>query len=384
MKKVLIILLTLAMVLCLFAGCGSSDSSSDDSMKSDASNGSDAASDTSEPEDKESSGDVSIGVCFPSSVVTRWGMDYDVMKGLCDEKGYTINVQYADDNVATQISQMESFISQGVNVIIITPVDGQALAATCDKAADAGISVISYDRMIRDTESVTYYATFDNYGVGAACGQYIVDKLGLENNDGPFNVELFTGDIADNNAKITFEGAMSILQPYIDSGVIVVKSGQTTLEQCVTQNWDGGNAQTRMENILSANYADANLDAVMSTYCGMSLGCISALKAAGYGSSKDMPIVTAQDAEAAAVKSIQSGELTMSILKDSRVLAEAAVGMIEACVNGEEYPVNDTTTYDNGACVLKTYLGEVTPFDKDSLQKVIIDSGFMTQEEIDG
>jgi putative multiple sugar transport system substrate-binding protein len=362
------VLLVCVMVASLISGCGSGTSNQ-------------AQDETSESEGDGSS--VKIGVLFPSVTVTRWGMDYAVMEDICKDLGYSIEAQYADESVATQISQMEDMISRGFNVLIITPIDGQAMSATCEKAVSSGIAVISYDRMLRDTDAVTYYATFDNTKVGASCGEYIVNALDLENAEGPFNIEIFTGDIADNNSKMTMEGGMAVLQPYIDSGKLVIKSGQTTLEQCVTSQWSSGPAQTRMENLLSAHYTNARIDAIFSTYGGMSMGVISALKAAGYGTdSKPMPIITAQDAELPFAKSIVAGDLTMSILKDSRVLADIAIGMAEAYASGEDYPINDTTSYNNGAVNLPTYLADLTVFDKNNLDEVLIDSGFFTKEEV--
>lgn len=362
MKKTLCIFLVILMTMSLMVGCQTDGNSEGETIT-----------------------DVKIGVLFPSVTVTRWGMDYAVMEDLCEDLGYEIEVQYADESVATQISQMENMISRGFNVLIITPIDGQAMAETCKQAIDNGVAVISYDRMIRDTDAVTYYATFDNTKVGASCGEYIVEALDLENAEGPFNVEIFTGDIADNNSKMTMEGGMAVLQPYIDSGKLIVKSGQTKLEQCVTSQWSSGPAQTRMENLLSAHYTKERIDAILSTYGGMSMGIISALKAAGYGTeSKPMPIITAQDAELTFAKSIIAGDLTMSILKDSRVLADIAIGMATAYVNGEEYPINDTTSYNNGAVNLKTFLADLTVFDKNNLDKVLIDSGFFTKEEVYG
>ncbi len=373
MKKFLALLLALVMVMCMFAGC-----SSDTNAPADDTNT--PADDTAEPTGDDI--DVKIACALPSGVVARWAQDYEIIKAYCDEKGYECTSQYADDDVATQIQQIESFVNGGYNAIIIVPVDGQAVSAAVAKAREAGVVVVSFDRMVKDTE-IDYYATFDNFGVGAADGQYIVDKLDIDNQPGPFYVELFTGDIADNNSLLTFEGAMSVLQPYIDEGKIVVKSGQTSFEQACTPNWDSGEAQKRMENILSASYADEDIDAVMTTYCGMGLGCLTALKSAGYGTdAKPLPIITGQDAEVAACQSILKGELTMSILKDDRVLAPIAVDMCVAALKGEEYPVNDTETYDNGAGPLKTYLGEITPFDQDNFQEVIYDSGFFTEEDL--
>ncbi|EAA0412553.1 sugar ABC transporter substrate-binding protein, partial [Listeria monocytogenes] len=225
--------------------------------------------------------------------------------------------------------------------------------------------------------------TFDNFGVGVLQASYIEDKLGLKDGEGPFNIELFGGSPDDNNALINYNGVLSVFQQYFDSGQLVVPSGQTNFNQIATLRWDGSTAQARMDNLLSANYTDQTLDAVLSPYDPISLGIISSLKGVGYGSSdKPLPVITGQDATVAGVKSIIAGEQTQTIFKDTRVLAKNTIEMIEAITNGEEVPVNDTETYDNGVKVVPTYLSNPVSVDSDNYKEELIDTDYYTEEEL--
>lgn len=374
MKKMVHSIIAISLATVMVAGCGASQSSGGSTQSTSASSSKTSAA--------ESTADITIAAALPSTGNARFVTDDGVFKDYCTENGYKYVSQFAESDVAKQVQQIETFISQGVDAIICCPVDGQGVSAAVKKAMDAGIAVVSFDRMVMDTE-IDYYATFDNLGVGRADGQYIVDKFDLDNTDETYTLEIFTGDVGDNNALLTYEGAMEVLQPYIDEGKLVVKSGQTKYEQVTTVDWDSGNAQERMETILATYYKDEPLDAVCTTYANLAIGAITACKSAGYGTAdKPLPITTGQDAEIAACKSILAGELTMSILKDDRVLCPIAVDMCIAAINGEDYPVNDTTTYDNGTGPLKTYLGEITVFDASNIQEVVIDSGVLSEEDL--
>jgi len=176
---------------------------------------------------------------------------------------------------------------------------------------------------------------------------------------------------------------MSVLQPYIDNGQLVVRSGQTAFDQIATLRWDGATAQARMDNLLSAHYTTERVDAVLSPYDGISIGIISSLKGVGYGSGdKPMPVITGQDAELASVKSILAGEQTSTIFKDTRELAKKAAEMAEAVLKGEEPEVNDTTTYDNGVKVVPSYLLEPVSVDITNYKEVLIDSGYYTEDQL--
>lgn len=324
-----------------------------------------------------------IGVAMPTKSSQRWIQDGDNMKKQLEEKGYTVDLQYGEDNVDNQVAQIENMISKGAKVLVIASIDGEALTDVLQKAADAGVKTIAYDRLIRNSDNVTYYATFDNFKVGVQQATSIVNALDLDNQAGPFNIELFGGSPDDNNAYFFYDGAMSILQPYIDEGKLVVKSGQTGMDKVSTLRWDGATAQARMDNILSANYTSARVDAVLSPYDGISIGVISSLKSIGYGSADmAMPIVSGQDAEIPSVKSIIAGEQYSTIFKDTRVLAEKCVKMVDAAFKGTEPEINDTTTYDNGKKVVPSYLCDPVAVDISNYKEILIDSGYYKESDL--
>ena len=324
-----------------------------------------------------------IGVAMPTKSSQRWIQDGDNMKKQLEAQGYTVDLQYGEDNIDNQVAQLENMIAKGVKVLVIASIDGEALTDVLKKAADAGIKTIAYDRLIRNSENVTYYATFDNFKVGVQQATSIVQGLDLDNQAGPFNIELFGGSPDDNNAYFFYDGAMSVLQPYIDQGKLVVKSGQMGMDKVSTLRWDGATAQSRMDNLLSAFYSTDNVDAVLSPYDGISIGVISSLKSLGYGSAnKKMPIVSGQDAEVPSVKSIIAGEQYSTIFKDTRTLAEKCVKMVDAVFKGTEPEINDTTTYDNGKIVVPSYLCEPVPVDITNYEEVLIGSGYYKESDL--
>ncbi|MGG6309465.1 multiple monosaccharide ABC transporter substrate-binding protein [Paenibacillus macerans] len=324
-----------------------------------------------------------VGIAMPTKSSERWVGDGNNMVKEFESLGYGTDLQYGEDVIENQVSQIENMITKGVKILVIAAIDGGALTDVLQKAHDQGIQVIAYDRLIMNSEYVDYYATFDNFKVGVQQASYIEEKLGLKDGKGPFNIELFGGSPDDNNAYFFYDGAMSILQPYIDSGKLAVRSGQTKMEQIATLRWDGATAQARMDNLLSAHYSSENIDAVLSPYDGISIGILSSLKGVGYGSgSKPMPIVTGQDAELASIKSILAGEQTQTVFKDTRELAKKAVSMAQSILEGTEAEVNDTKTYDNGVKVVPSYLLEPISVDKDNVEKALVDTGYYTKENL--
>ncbi|WP_029192606.1 multiple monosaccharide ABC transporter substrate-binding protein [Paenibacillus harenae] len=329
------------------------------------------------------SGKGMVGISMPTKSSERWVGDGANMKSEFEALGYGVDLQYAEDVIENQVSQIENMITKGVKVLVVASIDGESLTDVLQKAADEDIKVIAYDRLIKNTEHVSYYATFDNFKVGVLQASYLEEKLGLKDGKGPFNIELFAGSPDDNNAYFFFDGAMSVLQPYIDNGKLVVKSGQTSMEQVATLRWDGATAQSRMDNLLSANYTSDTVHAVLSPYDGISIGIISSLKGVGYGSGdKPMPVISGQDAELASIKSIIAGEQTSTVFKDTRELAKVAVSMAEAVIEGKEATVNDTETYDNGVKVVPSFLLEPVSVDKENYKAVLIDSGYYSEDEL--
>ncbi|APG85368.1 multiple monosaccharide ABC transporter substrate-binding protein [Sinorhizobium americanum] len=324
-----------------------------------------------------------VGISMPTKTSTRWISDGETMEKLFKEAGYTPDLQFADDDIPNQLAQIENMVTKGAKVLVIAAIDGTTLSDILQKAADAGVKVIAYDRLIRDSGNVDYYATFDNFQVGVLQATSLVQGLKLEEAKEPKNVELFGGSPDDNNAFFFYDGAMSVLQPLIDSGKIVVKSGQMGMDQVGTLRWDGAVAQARMENLLSSTYTDAKVDGVLSPYDGLSIGIISALKGVGYGSGDmPMPIVTGQDAELPSVKSILAGEQYSTVFKDTRELAKVTVGMVNAIMGGKEPEVNDTKTYENGVKVVPSYLLKPVSVDKTNAKDVLVGSGYYTEDQI--
>ena len=324
-----------------------------------------------------------IGISMPTKSSARWISDGESMVKYFKDAGYKTDLQYAEDDIPNQLAQIENLVTKGAKVLVIAAIDGTTLSDVLQKAADKGIKTIAYDRLIRNSKNVDYYATFDNFQVGVLQANSLVDALKLKEGKGPFNIELFGGSPDDNNAYFFYDGAMSVLQPYIDSGKLVVPSGQTGMDKVSTLRWDGATAQARMDNLLSANYTDKRVDAVLSPYDGLSIGILSSLKGVGYGTEDlPMPVVTGQDAEVPSVKSILAGEQTSTVFKDTRELAKVTVDMVDALLAGKEVPVNDTETYDNGVKVVPSYLLVPVSVDINNWEKVLVDSGYYTKDQI--
>jgi putative multiple sugar transport system substrate-binding protein len=325
-----------------------------------------------------------VGISMPTKSSSRWISDGDSMVKVFEEKGYTTDLQYAEDDIPTQLSQIENMITKGAKVLIIAAIDGTTLSDVLQQAADADIKVIAYDRLIRDSANVDYYTTFDNFQVGVLQATSLVDALGLPDAEGPFNIELFGGSPDDNNAFFFYDGAMSVLQPYIDSGKLVVGSGQTGMDKVSTLRWDPATAQSRMDNLISAYYSDSRIDAVLSPYDGISIGILSSLKGVGYGSADlSMPFVSGQDAELPSVKSILAGEQYSTVFKDTRELAKVTADLVDAVLAGQEPEINDTETYDNGVKVVPSYLLVPVAVDINNWEDILVGSGYYTKDQVE-
>ena len=324
-----------------------------------------------------------VGIAMPTKSSARWIDDGNNIVKVLKERGYNTDLQYAEDDIPNQLSQIENMVTKGAKVLVIASIDGTTLSNVLKQARDKGITVIAYDRLIRDTPNVDYYATFDNFQVGVLQAQSIEQGLKLKEGKGPFNIELFGGSPDDNNAYFFYNGSMSVLQPYIDSGKLVVASRQTGMDKVSTLRWDGATAQARMDNLLSAFYATKRVDAVLSPYDGLSIGILSSLKGVGYGSGNmAMPIVSGQDAEVPSIKSMLRGEQYSTIFKDTRDLARVTADMVDAALSGKTVTVNDTKTYNNGVKVVPSYLLKPVVVDKTNWEKVLIDSGYYKKAQI--
>ena len=332
-----------------------------------------------------------VGVTMPTKSSERWIHDGDNIKAALEKLGYTVDLQYAENDIPTQVNQIENQITRGAKLLVIASIDGTAITTQLQEAKDRNIPVIAYDRLIRNSPNVDYYATFDNFKVGVEQATSLLVGLGIKKEDGsdggargPFNVELFAGSPDDNNATFFFNGALSVLKPLMDNGTLVVKSGQTDFKTVAILRWDPATAQRRMEDILTSTYSGgAKVNGVLSPYDGLSIGILSALKSNGYGTTgQPYPTVTGQDAEVASVKSIIADEQFATIFKDTRDLASTAVAMAGAVLQGETPEVNDTATYDNGVKVVPTQLLDPVIVYKDNYEKVLIDSGYYTADDL--
>ena len=347
MKKLLSVLLVMALAVSCLAGCGSGSSKK-------------------------------IGVAMPTKSLQRWNQDGDNMKKELEAAGFEVDLQYADDSIETQISQIENMINSGCKCLVIASIDGSTLGTVLAKAKEKNIPVIAYDRLLMDSDAVSYYATFDNELVGTIQGQYIEEKLNLKSGAGPFNIEIITGDPGDNNARFFYKGAMDVLNPYIDNGQLVVKSGQKDFDVVATANWDSANAQNRFDQLISAYYSDGtNLDAVMASNDSTAIGVATSLAANYKGT---YPIITGQDCDITAVQNMIAGKQAMSIFKDTRTLAKQTVKMVTAILNGTAVETNNT--YDNNKIQVPSYLCAPVFADIDNYKSLLIDSCYYTEDQL--
>ena len=335
---------------------------------------------------KGASSSTKVGVSMPTKDLQRWNQDGANMKSMLEKAGYSVDLQYAANDINTQVSQIENMITSGCKVLVIASIDGSALSNVLATAKKKNIQTIAYDRLIMDTDAVSYYATFDNYKVGTLQGDYLVDKLGLKTRSAsdPVYMEFFTGDPGDNNINFFFGGAMDVLKPYLDKGIIVCPSGQTAKAQCATLNWSTEEAQKRMENLITSNgYSPkgSKLDAVYCSNDSTAQGVTQALLSAGYDAS-NFPIITGQDCDKPSVKNMLKGYQSMSVFKDTRTLASKVVEMVDAIMKGSNPPINDTKTYDNNVKVVPSFLCEPVFGDVNNYKALLVDSGYYKESEL--
>lgn len=383
-RKFLAAAMTFALTAGMLAGCGSAASSTPETKAAQTTAAATEAAKAPESKAEETEAakveGTLIGVAMPTKDLQRWNQDGANMKEQLEKAGYKVDLQYASNDVQTQVSQIENMISNGCQMLVIASIDGSSLGEPLSQAKAAGIRVISYDRLIMNSDAVTYYATFDNYKVGQKQGEYLVGALGLDKATEPKNIELFTGDPADNNCKFFFGGAMDVLQKYIDDGKLVVKSGQTAFEQVATANWDSEKSQNRMDTIIAGNYSDGTvLDAVLCSNDSTALGVENALASSYTGA---YPIITGQDCDIANVKNMLQGKQAMSVFKDTRTLASQVVKMVDSVVQGGEAEINDTKSYDNGTGIIPTFLCDPVVVTVDNYKDMLITSGYYTEDQL--
>ena len=381
MKKLLALLLALVMVLGLVA-CGTAvEETVEETVEEVEETVEEVVEEVEEVVEEDAQ---LIGVAMPTQDLQRWNQDGSNMKEQLEAAGYTVDLQYAANDIATQVSQLENMIANGCECLVIASIDGEALGSVLDQAKAAGIPVVAYDRLIMGSDAVSYYATFDNFDVGVKQGNYIIEQLDLENapEGTTYNIEFITGDPADNNATFFFGGAISVLKPYMDAGVLVTPSGQTEQAVVSTANWETANAQARFETILGSYYADGTqLDAVLASNDSTALGVANALASSYNG---EYPLLTGMDCDIANVKNMVAGKQSMEIFKDTRTLASKVVEMVDALMKGTEPPINDTETYDNGTGIIPSYLCEPVICTVDNYEEILIESGYYTADQLAG
>lgn len=358
-KRILGTIVCIAMATMLFSGCGKKENTA-----------------TSGKGDKKAL----VGVAMPTKDLQRWNQDGANMKKELEAAGYDVELSYASNDVGTQVSQIETMISNGCDVLVIASINGESLGSPLALAKEKNIKVIAYDRLLMNSDAVSYYATFDNYMVGTKQGEYIEEKLDLKNAAGPFNLEIFTGDPGDNNARFFYQGAMDVLNKYIDEGKLVVQSGSTKFADVATAEWSTEKAQNRMDAIISSNYNDGTkLDAVLCSNDSTAQGVTNAIETAGWST---FPIITGQDCDITSVKNMLAGKQSMSIFKDTRTLASKTVEMVDAIISGSKAPVNDTETYNNGVLVVPSFLCEPVFADTSNYKELLIDSGYYKESDL--
>lgn len=384
-KKVLSAIISVAMVAAMLVGCGSSAPA-----ETAAPAETEAPADAEAPaEDAEAPAEASgegkkVGVAMPTQSSERWINDGGNMKSQLEALGYEVDLQYAEDDVQAQVSQIENMIAAGADCLVIASIDSSALVNVEAQAKDAGIPIIAYDRLLMDTDAVSYYATFDNKGVGTVIGEYIEEAKDLpaaQEAGESYTIEFFMGSPDDNNALMLYNGLMEVLQPYLDDGTLVCKSGRTSFDDTCILRWSQETAQQNCENYLTGFYADEDLDIAASAFDGFAYGIKAALEGAGY-TAENWPLITGQDAELMAVKNIISGSQTMSIYKDTRLLAEKCVTMVQAVLEGAEPEINDTDQYNNGVITVPAYLCTPVAVDVNNYEELIVDGGYYTAEQL--
>ncbi len=364
MRKILAVAAIAALAM---TGCGRSTETSTGSGSSGAAN----------------PADITVGVAMPTKTSERWIKDGEYIKQQLEAAGYKVNLQYANDDIPTQVTQLQDMITKKNGVLVVASIDGTALKGALSDAKADGIPVIAYDRLLRDTDAVEYYTTFDNLKVGKLQAESLLAGLEASGKPKPWNVELFAGSPDDNNATFFFNGAMEVLQPKIDDGTIKIQSGETDFKTVATLRWDAAVAKKRMENLLTKSYSDKDVHGVLAPYDGLSRGILAALKGSGYGAGeKDVPVVTGQDAELESVKSILAGEQYSSVFKNTQDLAKATVTMIQEILGKKTVTVNDTESYDNGVKKVPTQLLDPVSVDKSNIEQVLLDAKYYTADQL--
>jgi putative multiple sugar transport system substrate-binding protein len=313
----------------------------------------------------------SIGVSLPAKTSENWVIAGDEFTKALTAAGFDPDVQYASSSgtVADQQAQIQTMITKGVEAIIIGAADGAQLSTQVESAHNAGIPVIAFDRLIKNTAAVDYYVAADNLKVGELMGQALLDGMKMHNPGGaPYTIEIFSGSPDDANSTVNYDGAMSVLRSEIESGNVKVGSGQVDFKQTATEGWKPENAQRRMDSLLTSTYSgNQRLDGVLAPADILSRAVITSIRGAG----RQVPVVTGHDAESESVKLIMNGAQDSTVYSDPATMVANTVGVITALSTGQTPNVNDTTSYDNGDKVVPAILNPPLTVTRDNAAQIL-------------
>lgn len=393
-RKLLSALLSAAMVAVLLTGCGSgSDAGSSAGSDTGANTNTEAPApadnaDTGADTSSANAGGSKIGISMPTQSLERWNRDGEYLDEQFKAAGYETILTYSDNDSGRQVNDIQNMLADGVNLLVIAAIDGEALNNVMNEAAEAGVQVIAYDRLIMN-DAVSYYVSFDNYTVGKLQGQFVESTLDLANaGDTVYNIEFTAGDPADNNAGYFFNGAFDVLKPYIDAGTLNVVSGQTDFSSVATNQWNTDTALERAQNILSSYYADGTqLDVWLCSNDSTALGVAQAITSDYAGGNS--VLITGQDGDEANLKNIVDGVQTMTVYKNVSNEAIVTLALAKAMMNGDAIGESlipsfgiecayDTESYETSAgnkC--PSFLLVPSVITKDNLQD-LVDTGLYT------
>ena len=365
-KKLFALMLSAAMVTSMMTGCAE--------------------------EGKKTKDGKTVGIAMPTKNLERWNRDGSYLEKEFKAKGYEVKLTYSDNKIDQQVKDIEGLIADDVDLLVVAAIDGESLSQVLGDAKDEDIPVISYDRLILNTDAVSYYVSFDNYTVGKLQGEFVRDQLDLDNTSDSFNIEFTAGDPADNNATFFFNGAYDVLKPYIESGKLNVPSGQTTFDQVATKQWDTSTAMTRFQNILASNYSNGEtLDVALCSNDSTALGVTQAIET-DYAGTNNV-LITGQDGDEANLANIVKGKQTMTVFKAVANLAVATIDLGDALLKGEKPDAGlidsagwdftctyDTTSYNNNKKDVPSYLLDPTVVTVDNIQEELVDPGYYTMD----
>lgn len=329
-----------------------------------------------------------IGISMPTKSLERWNRDGAHLEEKLHSMGYKTTMQYADNKTDQQISQIQNMITQAVDILVVAPIDGTVLSPVLAQAKAKQIPVIAYDRLIENTDAITYYVSFDNFHVGELQGDYLVQNLGLNAGKGPFSIEFFGGSPDDPNATQFFGGAWSKLEPYVQNKKLVSPSGKVPAnsgdwKKIGILGWDSAKAQSEMQTRLNSFYTGStNLDAVLSPNDSLALGIEQAIAARGFKSGSNWPLITGQDADKANVINIMAGKQAMTVWKDTRLLGDRAAIMVDQIMHGTDVEITQGKEYDNGTKKVPTFLLNPTVVTKDNVTDTVVKSGFYSASDL--